>query len=63
MDLDRSLKVTEYEDCVGIEFNLAYLTVDKSQVDLLIKELKPYRQTFLRRIVKWLISKNKYNET
>jgi hypothetical protein len=60
MDLNRGLVVTEYEDCVGIQFNQAYLVIDKSRIDELRLKLKPYRQTLFRRLVKWVTKQTKY---
>lgn len=44
------LKVTEYEDCIGIEFNQAYLVVDKDNIDELCAELAPFKTPWYRRL-------------
>lgn len=60
MDLNRGLVVTEYEDCIGIQFNQAYIVIDKDMIDDLSIKLKPYRQTLFRRLVKWVTKQTKY---
>jgi len=47
------LKVEEFEDCIAIEFNNAYLTVDKDKIDELCAELAHFRTPWYRRIFKW----------